>query len=244
MNRRNALRIQQAPHGLGNSLLDALTHAEFRRLFASIEPVTLTFGDVLQEPGAPIRYVYFPVDCVISLLTPVRGHPDLGIALVGREGMVGIPLALGVDCSSRRVLIQGAGTAMRMESAPFRTACLRSMPFQQALNRYVHALVGQIGQLTACMQFHPVQARLARYLLMTADHVNSTEIRLTQGVLASMLGVLRSAVNVASSAMEKDGLIECGRGKMTILDRKRLGEASCDCYKIIKRIYARMYAHG
>ena len=244
MNSRGRVRAQTAQQGLGNSLLDALRHADFQRLFAGIEPVTLKFGEVLQEPDVPIRYVYFPIDCVISLLTPIKGHPDLGIALVGREGMVGIPLALGIEFSSRRALVQDPGTAMRMESAPFRRAILQSMPLRQALYRYKHALVGQIGQLAACNQFHPMQARLARYLLMTADHANLTEIRLTQEFLASMLGVERSAVTHASSALEKDGLIKCGRGKMTILDRNRLGAASCDCYRIIKRIYARMYAHG
>jgi len=244
MNSRGRIRAHTAQQGHGNSLLDVLRHADFQRLFAGIEPVTLKFGEVLQEPGVPFRHVYFPIDCVISLLTPIEGHPDLGIALIGREGMVGIPLALGIGSSSRRALVQNPGTAMRMESAPLRRAIFQSMPLRQALYRYKHALVGQIGQLAACNQFHPVQARLARYLLMTADHANLTEIRLTQEFLASMLGVERSAVTHASGALEKDGLIKCGRGKMTILDRKRLGAASCECYQIIKRIYASMYAHG
>jgi CRP-like cAMP-binding protein len=244
MTRGNKVREAKAQHGLGNSLLDALPHAKLQRLFASLEPVALNFGDVVQEPGVPIRHVYFPVDCVISLLTPAKGHLDLGIALVGREGMVGIPLALGIEFSSRRALVQSPGTAMRMESGPFRRAIGQSVLLQQALHRYKHALVGQIGQLAACMQFHEVQARLSRYLLMTADYANSTEIRLTHGFLASMLGVKRPSVTQASGAMEKDGLIKCGRGKMTILDRKRLGAASCDCYKVIKRIYASMYAQG
>ncbi len=240
----DAIRGEKAQRGLGNSLLDALPHAEFQRLFASVKAVTLKFGEVLQEPGVPIRYVYFPIDCVISLVIPVKGRPHLGIALVGPEGMVGIPLVLGIKFSPRRALVQGPGTAMRMESGPFRRAFMQSMPLQQALYRYKHALVGQIGQSATCMQFHPVQARLARYLLMTADHANSTEIRLTQEFLASMLGVQRTAVTLASGVLEKDGLIKCGRAKTMILDRKRLGAASCDCYKIIKRIFASMYAHG
>ncbi len=243
MSRGNTARADKAQYGLGTSLLAAVPHAEYQRLFAGVEPVTLKFGEVLQEPGARIRHVYFPIDCVISLLTPIKGHPDLAIALVGREGMVGIPLALGIEFSSRRALVQGPGTAMRMESGPFRRAFRQSMPLQQALHRYKHALVGQIGRLAACTQFHPVQARLARYLLMTADHTNSAEIRLTHEFLASMLGVHRPAVTRAASVLEKGGLIGCGRGKLTILDRKRLGAASCECYQIIKRIYASMYAH-
>ena len=236
MSSGNKVRADEAQHGLGNSLLAALPHAEYQRLFASVEPVTLKFGEVLQEPSAPIRHVYFPIDCVTSLQTPIEGHPDLEIALVGREGMVGIPLALGIESSFRRALVQGAGTAMRMESGPFRRAFRQSMPLQQALYRYKHALVGQIGQLAACARFHPAQARLARYLLTTADHTNSAEIRLTQDYLASMLGVLRPAVTRAVSVLEEGGLIGCARGKLTILNRKRLGAASCECYQIIKRI--------
>jgi CRP-like cAMP-binding protein len=242
--RGKTLRSQWAPEELGNSLLAAVSPAQYQRLFASAEPVALKFGEVVQEPGVPIRYVYFPIDCVIALLTPVKGHPDLGIALVGHEGMVGIPQALGIEFSPRRALVQGAGIAMRMEAAHFRRASLKSISLRQALYRFKHALVEQIGQLAACMQFHTVQARLARYLLMTADHTNSMEIPLTQEFVAGMLGVQRPAVTHASTAMEKDGLIRVGRGKMTILDRTRLGAASCDCYKIIKSIYASMYLHG
>ncbi len=229
---------EKAQQGPGNSLLGALCHPDFQHLFAGVEPVALKFGEILQEPGVPIRCVHFPVDCAISLLTPVKGHPDLGIALVGREGMVGIPLALGIEFSPLRALVQGSGTAMRMESGVFRRAMLQCTPFQQALHRYKHALVGQIGRLAACMQFHPVKERLACYLLMMADHTNSTESPLTQKFLAGVLGVHRPAVSIASGILENDGLIKCGRGKMTILNQRRLGAASCDCYRVIKRMYA------
>ena len=249
--REVAIRARAANQGatnrdsIANHLLAALPRAEYRELLAGgLEPVWLRVGEVLQEPGAPIRYVYFPVGCVISLLTRVTDHPDLGIGLVGREGMVGIPLALGVHVSSGRALVQSSGTAMRMKADAFGGAILRSMLLQQALYRYKHALVGQIGQSVACTHFHQVQPRLACYLLMTADHAKSTEIRLTQDFLADMLGVHRPALNLAAGALEKEGLIKCGRGKMTILDRKRLGAASCECYKIIKRMYASMYSHG
>jgi CRP-like cAMP-binding protein len=229
---------------IANSLLAALPHAEYQRLLAGLEPVTLKFGEVLHEPGVPIRYVYFPIDCVISLLTTVEGHQALQVALVGREGIVGIPLALGIHVSSRRALVQGPGTAMRMESTPFRKEVLQSKPLQQALYRYKHALIGQIAQSAACNQFHSLQARLARYLLMTGDCARSREIRLTHEFLARMLGVRRVGVTNAASALEKRKLIKCGRGKIAILDRKRLSAASCECYQIIRRIYDSAYADG
>jgi CRP-like cAMP-binding protein len=222
---------------IANSLLASLPHAEVQRLLARLEPVTLKFGEVLHEAGVPIRYVYFPIDCVVSLLTAVEGHQALEVGLVGHEGMVGIPLALGIDVSFRRALVQGTGTAMRMEAAAFREEIARSKPLQKVLFRYQHALTGQIAQSAVCNQFHSGEARLARYLLMTADCARSREIRLTHAFLAHMLGVRRAGITLAASALQERGLITYRRGKITILDRKRLSAASCECYRIIKRIY-------
>lgn len=237
MNRRDTVRAQKAQRAPGNSLLAALPHAEYQRLLAGLEPVTLKFGALLKEPGVPIRYVYFPIDCVISLLTTVEDGRALEVGLVGHEGMVGIPLALGIHVSSRRALVQRAGTAMRMKSSAFRKEFLQSKPLQQVLYRYQHALTGQFAQSIACNQFHSLQARLARYLLMTADRAKSREIRLTHEFLSRMLGVWRVGVTNAAGALEKRKLIQCGRGKIMILDRKRLGACSCKCYQIIKRIF-------
>jgi CRP-like cAMP-binding protein len=222
---------------IANSLLASLPHAEYQRLLARLEPVTLKFGEVLQEAGVPIRYVYFPNDCAISLLTAVEGHQALEVGLVGHEGMVGIPLALGIDVSFLRALVRGTGTAMRMESAAFREEILQSKTLQQALFRYQHALTGQIAQFAVCNQFHSGQARLARYLLMTADCARSSEFHLTHAFLAHMLGVRRAGITLAASALQKRGLIKYRRGEITLLDRKRLTAASCECYRIIKRIY-------
>jgi CRP-like cAMP-binding protein len=223
---------------IGNSLLATLPHALYRRLLATgLEPVALKFGKVLHEPGAPIRYAYFPIDCHIALLTTVNGHQTVEVALVGHEGMVGSPLALGIRASSRRALVQGAGIAMRMESACFRIEVLRDKPLRQAVYRYKHALIGQIAQSAACKQFHSLQARLARYLLMTGDCARSSEILLTHEFLARMLSVRRVGVTKAAGALQKRKMIKYARGKITILDRKRLSAASCECYQIIKRLY-------
>ena len=237
MSQRDVLGAQKARRGRRNSLLAALPLAENQRLLAALEPVTLKFGEVLKEPGVRIRHVYFPVDCVVSLLTPIEGHEALQVGLVGNEGMVGMPLALGIHVSSHRALVQVGGTALRMKSSAFRKEFLQNQPLQQAIYQYKHALTGQLSQSIACNQFHSLRARFARYLLMTADRAGTREIRLTHEFLARMLGVRRPGVTRAAGDLEKRKLIQCGRGKIAILDRKRLGASSCACYRIIKRMY-------
>ena len=228
-NREPANRVSVA-----NSLLAALPHAEYQRLLAGMEPVTLTYGEVLYAPGAPIRHVYFPIDCLISLLTTVEGNRALEVGLVGHEGMVGIPLALGINVSPVRALVLGTGTAMRMEAAPFRKELLQSMPLQRVLYRYTHALMAQFAQTAACNQFHAVKARLARWLLMIRDRVRSNEFRLTHELLAEMLGIRRVSVTIAAGALQKRKLISYSRGNIRILDRKGLEAVACKCYRIIK----------
>jgi CRP-like cAMP-binding protein len=241
---RQAGKLAMKEASRTNRLLAVLPRAEYQRLFSGLELVTLNFGDVLHEPNVPLQYVYFPLDCVIALLATGKDHPDLQIGLVGHEGMVGIPLGLGIPVSSRRAVVQGTGTAMRMESMLFSGKCLQSELLRHALFRYKHALTGQIAQSAVCGHFHSVQERLARYLLTTGDCANSGDIRLTQEFIAYMLGVRRVGVSNAASDLQKRKLIKCGRGKTTILDRKGLGEASCECYKVIKRINDGAYADG
>ena len=239
MNRQDAEGAHKARRGRRNSLLAALPHADYQRLLAGLEPVALKFGEVLKEPGVPIRHVYFPIDCVVSMLTLVDGGKAVEVGPVGDEGMVGMPLVLGIRISSHRALVQVAGTALRMKASAFRKEFLQSNPLQQALYRYKHALTGQLSQSIACNRFHSLQARFARYLLMTADRARTREIRLTHEFLARMLGVRRPGVTRAAGALEKRKLIQCGRGKIAILDRKRLSASSCACYRIIKRLYKR-----
>ena len=227
-----------------NSLLASLPAGEYQRLLAGLEPVTLTYGEVLYEPGAPIRHAYFPINCLVSLLTTVENHQALEVGLVGHEGMVSIALALGIDVSPTRALVQATGTAMRMEAARFREEFRQSMPLQQALNRYTHALMAQIAQSAACNQFHSVEERLARWLLMTRDRVRSNEFRLTHKLLADMLGVRRVGVTEAAGKLQAERLIKYSRGKITILDGKRLAAATCECYRVIKRIYDSAQADG
>lgn len=218
-----------------NSLLAALPRESYRDLLARLVPVTLVFGDVLYEPGTRIRDVYFPGGSVVSLLTIVDGHSALEVGLVGCEGMVGIALALGIAVSPVRALVQGAGGAMRLSAAGFRRAFDASPPLQRGLHRYAHALMAQITQTAACNRFHGVEARLARWLLMTRDRVGSGQFRLTHEFLAHMLGVRRVGVTEAASTLQRRGLIEYRRGDIHIVDPAGLEAASCACYELVRQ---------
>jgi CRP-like cAMP-binding protein len=220
-----------------NSLLAAVPRKEYRRLSAALEPVSLTFGEVLYEPGETIRHVYFPNKSLISLLTLADGHLALEVGLIGREGMVGIPLVLGHTVSSVRALVQGSGMAMRMASARFRKEFRLSLPLQRELYRYTHSLMAQISQTAACNRFHVVETRLARWLLMTHDRVRSDQFRMTHEFLSHMLGVRRVGVTKAAQALQQRKLISYHRGDITVLDRSGLEAAACECYEVVKDMH-------
>ena len=221
-----------------NSLLAALPRKERQHLIGELKQVALTYGEVLYEPGERIKYVYFPNDSVVSLVTLVDQHQPLGVGVVGREGMVGIPLALEIRISPVRALVQGTGTAMRMKAAPFLKELRQSHALQRELHRYTYNLMVQITQTATCHRFHDVEARLARWLLMTQDRMQASPFRLTQEFLSHMLGVLRSAVNKAARTLQQDKLISYKHGNITILDRKGLEAAACSCYEIVKDMLA------
>jgi CRP-like cAMP-binding protein len=220
-----------------NSLLAALPRKSYLRLLPGLTPVDLAFGEVLYEPGKPIREVYFPESSLVSLLTLVEGHLALEVGMVGREGMVGFPLALGADVSPVRALVQGEGPALKMSAARFRTELRASLPLQREMNRYVYAMMAQISQTAGCNRFHMVEARLARWLLMTRDRVRSAEFRMTHEFLSHMLGVRRVGVTEAASALQRRKLIEYTRGNIRILDNRGLEAACCSCYKVVSDMH-------
>lgn len=216
-----------------NSLLAALPSKDYQLLLSHLEPVTLAFGEVIYLPGEPIRHVYFPTDSLVSLLTIVEGHQDLEVGMVGHEGMLGIPLALGISYSPVRAKMQRAGKALRMTAAHFLKEFKQSPLLRQEVYRYIFELMGQLKQTAACNRFHHVEARLASRLLMTRDRVRSNRFHLTQDLLGAMLGVRRVGVTKAASALRQRKLISYSRGEIVILDGDGLEAAACQCYQRI-----------
>lgn len=224
---------------MANQILASIPPKEYRRLQANLEPVELKFGEVLFEPGKAIKYVYFPVDCLISLLTAVDKRRSLEVGMVGSEGMAGMPFILGMGVSGVRAIVQGEGNALRMASGPFRIEFDRNRPLQEALFRYTYALMAQISQTAACNRFHDSEPRLCRWLLMTRDRVGADEFNLTHEFLAHMLGLRRVGVTEAASALKRRKLISYARGKIQILDVKGLKKSSCSCYQTVKTVFDR-----
>jgi CRP-like cAMP-binding protein len=226
-----------------NHLLAALPRKDFRRLLPVLEPVKLTFGETLYESQSQIREVYFPNDCFVSMLTTVDEDKAAEVGLIGSEGMIGVPMALGVASSPFRAVVQGEGTAMRMTTADFRRNFSTSAALKREVFLFTHLLMIQIAQTAACNRFHHITQRMARWLLMTHDRVNSNEFRITQEFLALMLGVRRVGVSVAMSALRERNVIAYRRGTITILDQGGLVAAACGCYKTVRDTYSRAQAH-
>lgn len=217
-----------------NHVLAAIPREAYKRMVSGLIPCELSYGQILYEPLEPIQFVYFPCDCLVSLLTEVEDGRTLEVGMVGNEGMVGMPMALGIGISSVQALVQGKGTALRMSAARFRTELKRSLPLQRALFRYDHLLMAQISQTAACNRFHDVDQRLARWLLMTSDRLQANKFFLTQDFLAHMLGIRRVGVTKAASTLQRGKLIRYSRGSMEIIDRAGLEAAACVCYRIVK----------
>jgi CRP-like cAMP-binding protein len=222
-----------------NHLIELLPRADRARLLAICRPAELELSEVLCEPGKVTRHVYFPVNGFISLVTMVEGHPGLEVGMVGREGMVGAQLALGVVTAPLHALVQGSGSTWRIGTVAFRAELERSSALQRSMNRYLYVLMAQLATSAACLRFHLIGPRLARWLLMTQDRAHADTFRVTQEFLAYMLGVRRVGVTEAAGALQRDGLIEYTRGELTVRDRAGLETAACSCYASDHRNYAR-----
>jgi len=220
-----------------NRLLGALPRRDLQRLLAGCEQVELQRSQILAEPGDRIHHVYFPTGGFVSMVRPIKAGEALEVGLAGDEGMIGSSLGLGVNVSALRALVQGAGPALRMEGTAFRRELEQSATLQRVIKRYIHVLLTQFAQTAACTRYHVVEARLARWLLMTRDRAHSDHFHVTHEFLACMLGVRRVGVTKAASALQQRGLISYHRGDVNVLDRHALEAASCVCYAADKASY-------
>lgn len=222
-----------------NRLLASLPDEDHRQVLTRCESVELALDEVINEPGEQIRHIYFPTDCFFSLVTRPIDHAGLEVRLVGSEGMVGTPLILGIDVTLLRTVVRGAGPAWRMTVERFPEALGRSVALQITLNRYLFVLTNQVEQMVACTRFHVLEARLARWLLMTQDRAHSDHFHATHEFLALLLGVRRVGVTKAATALQQRKLIHYSRGDIRVLDRAGLKAAACGCYGESESIYER-----
>ena len=221
-----------------NRLIKLLPGKDRKSLLALCEPVELVLGNVLYEPSKPMRHAYFPLEGFISLLTLTAGSPALEVGMVGREGMLGAQLALGVAKGPLRAVVQGAGTALRVGADAFRLELARSPSLQGVVDRYLGVLMAQLATSAGCLRFHLIGPRLARWLLMSQDRAHSDQFRVTHEFLAFMLGVRRVGITTAASALQRSGLITYRRGELTVVDRPGLEAAACGCLVADRRAYA------
>ena len=223
----------------GNRLLDLLPPDELSPLHP--ERMTVTHAYPLIIPFEPIKYVFFPINALGSLVTVLEDGSTIESGSVGREGMTGIPVVLGAETTPVQTVVQIPGDVWRMESEVVKREYARQRTLYTLLNRYVHTMFVIASQSTACIRRHAVDARLARWLLMSSDGVDSNELPLTQEFLGTMLGVRRASVTEAATKLQGEGLIRYVRGFVEIVDRKGLEAATCECYHVIRREYDRLF---
>lgn len=221
-----------------NHLIEILSRSDRRRLLACCDPVELVLGQVICEPSTPTRHVYFPTDSFISLVAGIGASPGVEVGMIGREGMLGSQLALGVGTTPLHGVVQGPGNALRVGTVVFRSELARCATLQRVLNRYIAVLMVQLTTSAVCLRFHQIGPRLARWLLMSHDRAGDDTFHLTQQFLAYMLGVRRVGITAAATALQLAGLIEYRRGVLTVLDRPGLEAAACDCYAADRRAYS------
>jgi CRP-like cAMP-binding protein len=223
-----------------NQLIELLPRKDRARLLGLCERVELQFEQILWEQGKPARQVYFPTVAFISLVACLDDKPVLEIGMAGFEGVLGAQLVWGVRNAPLHAVVQGAGAAWRIEVATFRREARRSQALRRSLDLYLSVLMSQLGTSAACVRFHLIGPRLARWLLMTQDRSRSNTFHVTHQFLSYMLGVRRVGITAAAGAMQDHGLISYTRGTLTVLDRRGLEAAACSCYAADRRSYAEL----
>jgi CRP-like cAMP-binding protein len=225
-----------------NHLIARLPRKDQRRLQDVGEPVQLALSEVLSEPARITTHAYFPTQGFISLVSQVDAHSGLEVGMVGREGMVGAHLVLGVTTSPLRVLVQGPGTAWRVTAQALSQELAQSAAMKKLFDRYVYVLMAQTISSAGCLRFHQIGPRLARWLLMSHDRAQEDSFHVTHEFLAYMLGVRRVGVTVAAGALQALGLISYHRGELRVLDRPGLEAAACSCYSADRQVYTQHMA--
>jgi CRP-like cAMP-binding protein len=223
-----------------NQLLAALPASEYQLLVPHLQVVPLPNQQVIYEVAEPIKYVYFPHQAVISLVITMDDGSTVEAALVGQEGMAGIPMILGDYISCLQAVVQVPGDGMRIDADVLKTEFDRGGYLQRILLRYVQAVFSEMAQGSACNRVHSLEKRLARWLLKVSDRIGSKDFPLTQEFIAQMLGVRRSGVTVAASTLSQSGIISYKRGHITILDIEALQATSCECYWVVKDNFSRL----
>jgi len=224
---------------LGNNLLAALDDHEYQRLLPDLQRVELTCGQVLYEPDQEIQYTYFPINAVICVMALMENGANIGVGIIGKEGMVGLPLFLGGNTSPNQALVEIAGSAIRMRASVFKKASEES-GFNSLLHMYTQAVLTQAAQAAACNRFHAIKPALAYWLLSIHDRAGSDELRITHELISTMMGVRRAGITNAVIDLQYDRLIRCARGLIRIVDRQGLEAASCECYELLKKEFNRL----
>jgi len=218
-----------------NQLLAALSHASRERIYSKLRLVEMPLGKILYEPGDTLRYVYFPADCIVSLLYVLEDGHTAEICVVGNDGMIGVSLFMGGETTTSRAIVQSSGSAYRLKGTRLTQEFERQGETMHILLRYTQALITQMSQTAVCNRHHTVDQQLCRWLLLSLDRLPGNKLAMTQELIANMLGVRREGVNDAAGKLQKLGVITYSRGTIRVLDRKRLEHLSCECYAVVKK---------
>lgn len=236
--------VERFPLCQHNRLLAALPDQEWRRWQCELEPVDLALGQVLYESGIRMSHVYFPIDAIVSLLYVLENGGSAEIAVVGNDGVVGIAIFMGGESTTSRAVVQSAGKGLRMRAQVIKDEFGRSGPVMHLMLRYIQALITQMAQTAVCNRHHSLDQQLCRWLLLSLDRLNGSELVMTQELIANMLGVRREGVTEGALKLQRAGLIRYARGHITVLNRQGLEQRVCECYQVVRDEYSRLLPRG